>query len=143
MAQQVIEAFGLDLERLRDAALELQVVETCRYDNESTDVPGDPYLEFLYLAGLFCFDNGASEYDGSLLGLTHQQVYLACAWNYLNIAGQFAKDAVGQTGVTDDTLADRRRYAEGARQLIEDALGTPSRCVPCGICTVRFSAMKH
>jgi len=36
MKQRVIEAFALDIQRLRDAALELQVdLEMCRYDHET------------------------------------------------------------------------------------------------------------
>ena len=55
MKQRVIEAFALDIQRLRDAALELQVdLEMCRYDHGTEHgYPDDPYDEFLYLAACF------------------------------------------------------------------------------------------
>jgi len=93
--------------------------------------PDDPYDEFLYLAALFCSDAGGPDDYSGLQELTHSQVYLACAWNYLAIAEDLG-DRRDNSMQSKEDLIVAQKYLAAARRLIEDVLIRPSLCFPCG-----------
>jgi len=145
LAEQVSEAFVLSIERLGKAALELQVdLEMCRYEQaKTTDYSNDPYDEFIHFAALVCFDTCIHD-DSSHAGLTHSQIYLACAWNYIDIARSLGKSPVNESGWTLHEITESaQKFERAARKLLEDAVTAPNSCLPCGTPKVELPRWRH
>jgi hypothetical protein len=130
----VSKTFALERDLLVDAALELQVdLEMCRYEyGNTTGYPSDPYDEFLYFAALVCFDPSIPE-GSSHAGLTHAQIYLAGAWNYIDVARWLRDGRADHSGWTDEEIAvSAQQFERAARKLMDDAVAVPHCCLPCG-----------
>jgi len=145
LAKRVRANFLLSMSQLQDAAVELQVnLEMCRYEHgHKTEYPTDPYDEFVYFAALVCLDSFIPD-DSTRGQLTHSQIYLACAWNYIAIA-RWLED-----GRADSPERQAKEIFEAAQlfecaacRLTEDALVRSHRCLPCGIPKVDFPALRQ
>jgi len=137
MTAEILSHFGLERMRLEDAAFELQVdLEMWHCDSGYSEgstgqAAFDPYEDFLRFAAELCFDPSVPA-DSALVGITHRQMYLLCAWNFVEIASYFSRTPIHHGVATAEGNRMTGLYRSAAGKLIECARDFPLDCYPCG-----------